>query len=65
MTLEQRSEIVSAAWPGPMDLATHLLKCVLVAAVDAGDETPALSPKERAVIEAAVKKARAEGGAPS
>jgi hypothetical protein len=56
MTLEQRSEIVNEAWPERHDLATHLLRCVLVAAVDADDKTPTLSPKERAVIETAVRK---------
>ena len=65
LTLEQRSDVVNEAWPERHDLATHLLRCALVAAVDAGDETPTLSPRERGAIEAAVRKVCAGGVAPS
>ena len=60
MTLAERSEVVDTVWPEPMDLATRLVRCALVAAVEAGDGTPTLSQKERDVIEAAARNARAE-----
>ena len=67
MTLAQRSEVVDAVWPEPMDLATRLVRCALVAAIEAGDGTPTLSQKERTAIEAHTRKVRPqhEGGAPA
>ena len=64
MTLAERSEVVDTVWPEPMDLATRLVRCALVAAIEACDGTPTLLQKERDAIEAAVKKVRPEGGAP-
>lgn len=67
MTLAERSEVVDTVWPEPMDLATRLVRCALVAAVEAGDATLALPAKKRATIEAEVaKKVRPAGtGAPA
>jgi hypothetical protein len=63
VTLAERSKVVDTVWPEPMDLATRLVRCALVAAVEAGDAPLALPEKRRAAIEAEVAKKALPAGA--